>query len=141
MHRVADCLQAAVRHQAARGADGAHIAAMAIATWRAVDEALSSIIGKSGFTALLRRSVFLTTGAYPWMSTVNVGDPRRNGLDTLHTTLAAQSGVAAAAANGMLLQTFCDLLSGLIGASLTDHLLQSARDAPECGHTDQEHSA
>jgi hypothetical protein len=140
MHRVADRFQAALRERAAQGADAARIAEMAVATWRNVDIALSPIIGNGGVTALYRRSVYLTVRAYPWMAEVTVGDRPLDGLDTLQTALSRQTGVVAAAANCALLQTFCDLLSGLIGAQLTEHLLQSAWGTPSGGPSDQEHA-
>ena len=142
MQRDASYFQTTLRHQAAQGAEAARIAEMAIAAWRNVDTALSPIIGTGGVTALYRRSVFLTVRTYPWMATAteNGGSLRLDGLDSLQSALAEQTGVIAAAANCALLQTFCDLLSGLIGAPLTEHLLQSAWDAPSCGLTDQEHS-
>lgn len=140
MNRVADCLNAALRHQAEQGADAARIAQMAVSTWRNVDSVLSPVIGTGGVAALFKRSVFLSARPYPWMATVTIGNRPFDGLDTLQTALSHQTGVVAAAANGALLQTFCDLLGGLIGAPLTEHLLQSAWDAHSGGLTDQEHS-
>lgn len=138
---VADRFKAALRQQARQGVDAVRIAETAVSTWRNVDRALSPIIGKGGVTALYRRSVFLTVRAYPWIATVTVTDrPRHDWLDTLQTALSQQSESVAAAANCALLQTFCDLLSALIGAPLTEHLLQSAWDASSGDLTDQEHS-
>jgi hypothetical protein len=139
MHRVADCMLTALRHQSAQGADAASISETAVSTWRRVDAALSPIIGRSGVMALFRRSVFLTVGAYPWMVAVTAGDSRHDGLALLEQASSQQTGAVAAAANCALLQTFCDLLGGLIGAPLTERLLQSAWHGPSGDPTDQEH--
>jgi len=146
MQRVADCIQAALRHQAAHVADAERVAAMAVAIWGNVDRALSPIIGKGGVTALFRRSVFLTLRAYPRLASVTAGDSRLDGVARLQTALSAQTGIVAATANCALLQAFCDLLSGLIGSALAEHLLQSAWDllqsawdTPSGGLTDPEH--
>lgn len=140
MNCAADRLQAALRHQAAQGADAAHIASMAATTWLGVESALSSMIGRGGVSALFRRSVFLTLHGYPWLETVTAAEARHDGFGSLRAALARQPVPVAVAANGALLLSFCELLSGLIGAPLTEHLLQPAWDVPASGHTDQEHS-
>jgi hypothetical protein len=140
MNRVADRLQAALRHQAAQGADAAHLADLAVKSWLDVESSLSSLIGRGGVSALFRRSVFLTMDAYPWLETVTAAEARHDGFGSLRTALARQPAPVAEAANGALLLSFCELLSGLIGAPLTEHLLQPAWDVPASGLTDQEHS-
>lgn len=79
--------------------------------------------------------------AYPWMETVTAAEARHDGFGTLRTAMSGQSAPVAAAANGALLLAFCELLNGLIGAPLTEHLLQPALDVPSSGLTDQEHSS
>ena len=138
MNRIADRFDAALRHQAAEGEDAAHIAGTAAAAWRNVDAALSPIIGKSAVTALLRRSILLTARTYPWLAAVAVEDSRIDRVDAVRKVLSEQAAVVAAAGNGALLQTFCDLLGSLIGAPLTERLLQSALDLPSGGLSDQE---
>jgi hypothetical protein len=51
-------------------------------------------------------------------------------FDSLRTTLKQQSVATAIAINGALLQQFIDLLTALIGESLTERLLQSVLDNP-----------
>lgn len=140
MNRIADRFDATLRHQAAEGDDSARIAGTAAAAWRNVDAALSPIIGKSAVTALLRRSVLLTARTYPWIAAVAVENSRIDRVEAVRKVLSEQKAVDAAAANGALLQTFCDLLDGLIGAPLTERLLQSAGDGSSGGLSDQDRS-
>ena len=55
----------------------------------------------------------------------------------LRSVLSQQRSAQVVAANGALLQTFYDLLSSLIGVSLTERLLRSVRNNPDApAHTD-----
>jgi hypothetical protein len=58
-------------------------------------------------------------------------DPLRPGeFAALQMVLSQQTSAQVVAANGALLQTFCDLLANLLGVSLTERLLQSVRSLP-----------
>jgi len=58
----------------------------------------------------------------------------------LSTALAEQEGPTAVAASVALLETFYDLLTNLIGRSLTDRLLRSVWESPTSGHPAQDTS-
>jgi hypothetical protein len=51
-------------------------------------------------------------------------------FESLHSSLKQQAVADAIAINGALLQQFVDLLTTLIGESLTERLLQSVLDNP-----------
>lgn len=121
-------MQAIFAHPVAQDADAREIAEKAVATWRAVEAALSPIIGQRAVAALFKRSLALIRGDYPWLSP-REGDPQADGFTSLGTILSRQSDATAMAAHRMLLQTFLDLLASLLGESLTERLLKPVWDA------------
>ena len=115
----------------------ASVVASIVASWVEIDAALTPIIGQQGVTALYKRSVHLTARAHPWLAAV-LGSS--SGADSSASSLSADVGVdmdalrivfqhqdatAASAAGETLLRTFFELLTSLIGASLTERLLHS----------------
>ena len=120
-------ITAALAQLAAKGMEPANIADHAMATWRQIGAALSPIIGTGGVGALYKRSLFLTRTRHAWLATVQTATPVDD-FSGLHAALALQSSAEAAAANGALLQTFHDLLTSLVGASLTERLLRPVWD-------------
>jgi hypothetical protein len=115
---------------AADGADGQRIADRAVATWRDIDTALSPIIGGRGVAALFKRSLLLTEPRHTSLVAANEDVGASGDFAPLRARLSAQTAENAIAANGALLKTFVDLLTNLIGASLTERLLQSVLDTP-----------
>jgi hypothetical protein len=103
------------------------IAASAIATWHDINTALVPIIGQRGVSGLYKRCLNLTREDYPWLTAVEEAFPEAGELDALQRALSQQTSSVAAAASGVLLQTFYTLLTNLIGVSLTTQLLQSVR--------------
>ena len=106
-------------------ASAAQVADATVAVWQDVDSALNPIIGSRGVAALYRRSLFLQRSAHPWLAGVIDGPGTAMDLATLKSVLAQQDSPAAAAAGGATLQTFHELLTNLVGPSLTDRLLRS----------------
>jgi hypothetical protein len=115
---------------AADGADGQLIADRAVATWRDIDAALSPIIGRRGVAALFKRSVLLAVPRHPSLVAADEDVDAPGDFAALRARLSAQTAENAIAANGALLKTFVDLLTSLIGVSLTERLLQSVLDTP-----------
>ena len=134
MQGEARSIPAALARLAADGADAGQIAATAAAAWRGVDTALAPIIGKRGVAALFKRSLHLTRADYPWLAAAHENEPGPGEFSALQKVLSEQSRSTSAAANGALLQAFHDLLATLIGASLTERLLQSVSVPPSSGH-------
>jgi hypothetical protein len=93
-----------------------------------IDAALSPIIGHGGIAALYKRSLYLTTHTHPWMASAHGGVETAMNLVALKSLLVQQGSTDAAAGGGALLQTFRELLVGLVGPSLTEQLLQSVGD-------------
>jgi hypothetical protein len=125
---------------AASGADAGQIADAAVAIWRGVHKALSPVIGQRGSAALYERSLHLAQADFQWLGAAYQGGADRGGFDTLRAALAQQTPGHAAAAHDFLLQTFIDLLTDLIGASLTRRLLKAAWEPPSSGHAAEDTS-
>jgi hypothetical protein len=65
-------------------------------------------------------------------------EPDADAYANLRDALARHSASTAGQAQAALLQTFHDLLSSLIGASLTERLLRSAAAFPPSGDAAQD---
>jgi len=98
----------------------------ALATWQRFDAALAPIIGRGGMAALYRRSLFLSRAANPWLPGSHEGALDPVEFAELNAAIALRTAAEAQAATDALIRTFRDLLAELIGASLTDRLLQPA---------------
>jgi hypothetical protein len=92
------------------------------------------VVGPRGSAALYQRSLHLARVHYQWLDAAYQTEALRYGLDTLRSVLAQQTPKVAAAAHDSLLHTFIDQLAALIGASLTQRLLQPAWETPSSGH-------
>ncbi len=117
------------------GADALRIAETAVSIWVDIGMALSPIIGQPGVAALLKRSIYLTRSAHPCLETVLEDKAQPDELLALQGVLAHQTSATAVAANVALLQTFQDLLTSLIGLSLTERLLLPVWGKPSSGQT------
>ena len=124
--------------QQSAGADVSRIAERATAIWKDVGIALSPIIGQTGVDALFKRSVHLTRSAHPCLATVLEDTTQPDELVILQAVLARQISATAVAANVALLQNFQDLLTSLIGWSLTERLLRPVWDEPSSGQAVQD---
>ena len=126
MQSGAQGIQARFVDSIADGVSAQEVAEAAVLIWRNIDAALAPIIGQQGVAALLRRSEYLLRDTYPWLAACPPDVPDAPAFDALQSVLGAQTAADAAQANGTLLQVFHDLLSSLIGASLSERLLRSA---------------
>jgi hypothetical protein len=111
-------------------ANAERVADAAALTWREIHAVLSPVIGQGGVGALYQRSLHLSRGRYPWLAAVRE-DPQHPGeFPVLQLVLSQQTTRDVAAANDALLHSFFDLLTSLIGVSLTERLLRSVRILP-----------
>lgn len=122
----------------AEGAVAARIADTTVSMWRDIDAVLSPIIGQRGVLALYKRSLYLARTHYPWLAAVHESALQAGEFGALQTALLQQTNSNAAAASGALLQTFFDLLTNLIGKSLTERLLQSVWDDTPSGNAEKD---
>lgn len=113
----------------ARGRDGdasaAQIAEAVFVKCRAIEAALTPIIGQRGVAALHRRSLHLAARSHPWLAGAMADDPASQDWAILKALLSRQTSADAAAGGAAFLQSFNDLLGSLVGPSLTERLLRS----------------
>lgn len=119
-----DGIAAHLEHGAGANADPARVGEKVAATFRAIDDALSPIIGHRGVAALYRRSVHLASLTHPWLAQAHEGALTSLDLTLLAAVLAQQTTAQAVAGGAQLLQTFHSLLTTLVGPSLTERLLR-----------------
>ncbi len=103
--------------------DSGAIAEATLITWQRVTAQLSPVIGAQGTDALLGRSVHLTSSAYPWLAMAAWQTDKESLLAGIKTSLAGSEPDSAREASYALLTTFVELLTNLIGGSLTERLL------------------
>jgi len=111
---------------ARRAETAGQVADTMVSTWRDIDAVLSPIIGQLGVAMLYKRSLYLIGPAHPWLAGMHEGKQASVDLAALRSAFAQQSSANAAAAGGAFLHTFHDLLSSLVGPSLTERLLRPA---------------
>ena len=133
MPNTKQVFQSALTQLSTDSADASRIARGAIATLHAIDAGLAPIISQRGVAALYQRSLFLIRPGFPWLVAVYEGALVPGDFSSLQAALAEQSAEDAMLGTTALLNTFHDLLSSLIGESLTDRLLGSICDAPSSG--------
>jgi len=109
------------------------IADAASATWRDINIALSPIIGQKGVAALVKRSLHLQHVDYPVLKAIHSSKILSSGFPTLHAVLIKETNLNAALINNALLNTFYELLTNLVGASLTHQLLHPVFVTPSNG--------
>lgn len=95
-----------------------------VSIWRAIDTVLSPIVGQRGVAMLYKRSLYLVSSAHPWLVGLHEGNQTTMDLAALESVFAQQSSQHASIAGGAFLQAFHELLSSLIGPSLTERLLR-----------------
>ncbi|MBC7940867.1 MAG: hypothetical protein H7Z19_14080 [Chitinophagaceae bacterium] len=86
---------------------------------------MEPVIGPLGVRALYDRSLHLAGASHAWLADSRGPDPARLDPAALRSTLARQTPADAARGGALLLQTFHDLLTSLIGSSLSGRLLRT----------------
>lgn len=119
-------IAAAWRSGAGAAQEAADVATMLVSTWSEIDAALQPVIGPGGVAAIHRRSLHLTLPAHPWLADALDNAGTDLDIGTLNAVLARQRCSDAIAAGGALLQAFSQVLTSLIGSSLTERLLSRA---------------
>jgi len=93
------------------------------ATWRLVAAQLAPVIGARGLQVLFGRALHITSTTYPWLAVGADRGGSASALPNLSWCFAGQDPATAAEASYALLLTFAELLTTLIGESLTTRLL------------------
>ncbi|HEU4460058.1 MAG TPA: hypothetical protein VFR90_13125 [Methylibium sp.] len=128
-------LAAALLRDSSAGVDV--VADAVVQTWTRIDHALAPIIGAAGVAAMYRRSLHVCALSHPALRHALGPVQRRLEIEPLRAVLQAEDATTAAAQLGAeLLLTFDELLSRMVGPSLTERLLRQAwndllDDAPD----------
>jgi hypothetical protein len=109
-------------------ADIAQIADAIIASLKNMDSALTPIIGQQGVAALFRRSLHLCNSAHPRLASAYQSVQIGTDLTELKSVIVQQGSVEALFFGAVLLTTFYELLTTLIGPSLSARLLRDVWD-------------
>jgi len=117
----------------AKDASATEIADNAILAWCDIYNALSPIIGQRGVIALTKRCLHLQQLNYPSLKIIRNSNIFPGEFSSLHAVLVNETSTNAALISSALLNTFYELLSNLIGETLTLQLLHSVFDAPSNG--------
>ncbi|WP_456980681.1 hypothetical protein [Luteimonas sp. A478] len=111
-----------------------------VVLWTEVARALVPVIGQGGMSALYDRALHLAAAQHRWLEQARSVDADRGPpvFPLLARAASAQTVDDAIAAVTTLFKTFDRLLVTLIGASLTERLLQPVWDVPSAGPTRQD---
>lgn len=102
------------------------VADASLQLWRKLAPDLISIIGELGFDTLFARSVRLAQLEHAWIRQAGDALHGNDLFAQLQQSLQAQDAAQSSQASLLLFAIFFDLLTSLIGESLTNHLVRSA---------------
>lgn len=108
-----------------QGASAKDVAQLVVTSCFEINKALTPIIGQRGLLALLSRSAHLAGISQPWLVAGTATLDFSTDLNELLITLSQQTPELAALGGGALLEQFHQLLTALVGPSLTERLLRS----------------
>lgn len=115
---------ASLAHRVGPNADTASIAQVIVSTLQDMDAALTPIIGRQGVVALYRRSLHLCASQHPRVAHISDRVQTALDLNVLNAELVSESEADALFFGEVMLITFYELLTTLIGPSLTARLLR-----------------
>jgi hypothetical protein len=116
-------IRSTLAHHAGHLADADAIAGALVTIGDQFVSRLAPVIGERGLEVLFIRSVHLAGSAFPWHPVSGESGDRTALMETLKARLASCDTKTATEASCALLGSFVQLLSSLIGDSLTRRLL------------------
>src|SRR5471032_1388482 len=131
---------ASLAHRVGPNADIEKVAQAIISTLQNMGAALTSLIGPEGVTALYRRSLHLCASNHPRLAGTYDSVQTSMDLTALSSVLAEQSEADALFFGEVLLTTYYELLTTLIGPSLTVRLLSGVWEPSLSDTPSQENS-
>lgn len=117
---------APLAHRVAEDADSSQISAAINALWTDIEAALHPIVGRRGVAALFKRTLHLAAARHPWLAPLKPGSDDGVDLGPLTALFTEQRPALASEAGSALFEIFRELLATLIGAPLSERLLQPA---------------
>ena len=99
--------------------------------WSDIESALQPVLGRRGVAALFTRTLHLTATRYPWLGPLKAGhaDAAADLVELTGLFAAQQPGIAMEAGNELFM-IFRELIATLIGARLSERLLQAPWSTP-----------
>lgn len=131
---------ASLAHRVGPDAEIARIAQAIVSTLQDMDAALTPIIGQQGVAALYRRSLHLCASQHPRLASTCDSVQASQDPTTLNSVLVEQSEADAWFFGEALLMTYYELLTTLIGPSLTARLLRGVWEPSLSDTPSQENS-
>lgn len=128
--QLRDSIHTTLALRAGSPCDSHATADAATATWRRIELELTPVIGARGLAVLFNRALQQTSAVFPWLTGGAGREASADPLPRLAACLASQPVTAAAPASAALLLAFVELLTSLIGESLTARLLAPVWAAP-----------
>jgi hypothetical protein len=125
-----EAIRRTLAQRAGSAPDANAVAEATISTWHQMAARLAPVIGSGGIDVLFNRSLFLTCSVFPWLTILGDHRDRSDLLANLKAHLAGRETDAAVEASNALLGTFTELLTALIGESLTERLLSQVLVPP-----------
>ena len=111
--------------RAGGGATAPELAEFVVSAWQTIEASLTPIIGQCSVATLYKRSCYLASREHAWLMDIHDGMQTTMNLAALKSALLEQGSSEIAAGAGRALQMFYEVLANLLGASLTERLLQS----------------
>jgi hypothetical protein len=118
-----ETIRRTLAQRAGEDADAKAVANAAISTWHEASARLSPVIGGQGIDVLLRRSLHVAGKTFLALAEPTHEARNNELLTNLQVRLAGCETALAVEASNALLVTFTELMSSLIGESLTERLL------------------
>ena len=117
-------------HHAGDSPDSRAVAEATLIIWNLVSNRLAPVIGTKGVDVLFRRSLHLAAAVFPLFSIPGAQADNTSLFENIKGRLADQKIAAAMEAGCTLLITLTELLTTLIGESLTERLLGTVWVSP-----------
>lgn len=128
-----DAIRRTLAHRAGSNTHSGAVAEAAVSTWHQLTVRLTPVIGVRGVDALFRRSLYLVSKDYPWLAIVGNEGGSTSLLASLQRSLAAQEVEIAKEVGASLLLVFTELLTAMIGISVSERLLGPVWVLPKSG--------
>lgn len=93
--------------------------------WRHIKRSLAPIIGQRGIAAVFNRALYLASLLYPFLAVALEDNLLASNFESLEAALSQEETDLAAEANQYFYQCFQELVSSLVGESLSLRLLAS----------------
>jgi hypothetical protein len=120
-----EAIRKTLAHRAGEFRDASIVAGATISIWNEIAALLEPVIGRRGVDVIFRRSLYLVSKDFALLALNDKNEDNSALLANLNARLASLYTENAAEAGYILLLTFTELLTTLIGEPLTERLLHS----------------